>query len=70
MSGRLVDSDDLVGATEIAERLGLAQAQTVHNWRRRHDDFPKPIASLRQAMIWAWPDIEQWARSTGRLESD
>lgn len=66
--GRKVDAGDLVGAAEIAERLGLAQVQTVHTWRRRYPDFPTPIAQLRQAMIWSWPDIQDWAKSTGRAD--
>ena len=65
--GRKLDADDLVGAAEIAERLGLAQVQTVHTWRRRYDDFPEPVARLRQALIWSWPEIEAWAKRTGRL---
>ena len=59
--------DELVGAAEIADRLGLAQVQTVHSWRRRYSDFPEPVAQLGQALIWAWPEIEAWARRTGRL---
>ena len=64
---RRVRPEDLVGAAEIAERLGLAQSQTVHSWRRRYSDFPEPIARLRTALIWAWPDVERWAERTGRL---
>ena len=67
MSSRRVKVEDLVGAAEIAERLGLAQVQTVHTWRRRYEDFPEPVARLQTAMIWAWPDVELWARRTGRL---
>ena len=65
--GRKLDADDLVGAAEIAERLGLAQVQTVHTWRRRYDDFPVPVARLKQALIWSWPDVKAWARATHRL---
>lgn len=64
---RKVDPAELVGASEIADRLGLAQPQTVHAWRRRHADFPAPVAELQQALIWYWPDVEQWALATGRL---
>ncbi len=59
--------DELVGAAEIAERLGITEPRTVHLWRRRYPDFPPPVAQLRQALVWAWPDVERWARSTGRL---
>lgn len=65
--GRKLDADDLVGAAEIAERLALAQVQTVHTWRRRYQDFPEPVAQLKQALIWSWPDVEAWARATHRL---
>jgi transposase-like protein len=66
--GRKVDVDDLVGAAEIADRLDVAHRETIHVWRRRYPDFPQPVAELRQALIWSWPDVERWARSTGRLK--
>ena len=65
--GRAVDVDDLVGAAEIAERLGVSRSNVVHDWRRRHPDFPKPVTQLRTALIWVWPEVEAWARETGRL---
>jgi hypothetical protein len=65
--GRLVDSGDLVSASEIAARLGAKRPGVVHDWRRRHPDFPKPIARLALGYVWSWPDVEVWARSTGRL---
>jgi chromosome partitioning protein len=65
--GRRVDVTDLVGTAEIAERLGLARAETVLNWRTRYEDFPEPIARVSRAHVWAWSDIERWARATGRL---
>lgn len=57
----------LVGAAEIADRLGISHPQTVHLWRRRYPDFPQPVAQLRQALVWAWPDVKRWARRTGRI---
>jgi hypothetical protein len=68
--GRRLDVDNLVGAAEIAERLGLSHAESVHTWRRRYPDFPEPVAHLRQALIWHWPDVERWARRTGRLRKE
>jgi chromosome partitioning protein len=64
---RGVDAADLVGAAEIAERLGLAHVPSVHAWRRRYDDFPQPIRELKMGLIWRWSEIEVWARRTGRL---
>jgi hypothetical protein len=63
---REIDPSDLVGAPEIAERLGLARSQVVHNWRYRHADFPAPLVELRQGNVWYWPDIERWLVATGR----
>jgi chromosome partitioning protein len=65
--GRKVDVDDLVGTSEIAERLGVSRHQVVHDWRRRHRDFPQPVAQLKRGPIWSWRDVERWARATGRL---
>lgn len=65
--GRKVDVNELVGTGEIAERLGLARPETVHNWRNRYADFPKPIARISHTHVWAWSDVERWARATGRL---
>lgn len=58
--------DHLVGAAEIAERLGVQRPTVVHDWRRRHPDFPEPVARLKAGLVWAWPDVEKWARATGR----
>ena len=67
MAKREIDPGLLVGAPEIAERLGLARPQVVHNWRYRHADFPVPLAELRQGNVWYWPDIEMWLKATDRL---
>ncbi len=64
--GRQIDADGLVGAAEIAARLGVRRPQVVHDWRRRHADFPAPVATLHAALVWYWPDVEAWARRTGR----
>ena len=61
---------DLVGATEIAQRLGVSRPQVVYTWRRRLSGdkaFPAPIAELSMGLVWAWSDVEAWARRTGRL---
>jgi predicted DNA-binding transcriptional regulator AlpA len=61
-----VPTSYLVGAHEIAERLSLSHAQSVHTIRRRHTEFPQPVATLKTALIWDWREIERWAKSTGR----
>ncbi len=29
-------------------------------------DFPQPVATLKAGLVWAWPDVEKWAKATGR----
>jgi predicted DNA-binding transcriptional regulator AlpA len=60
--------DQLVGAVEIAERLGVGKSSVVHDWRYRHSDFPEPVAKVGSVFIWVWPDVEEWAKQTGRLK--
>ncbi len=68
--GRRVDVDQLVGAREIAERLGFKRTQVVHYFLRSDDSFPPPVFSVTEAQggarVWYWPDIKRWARRTGR----
>jgi len=56
---------DLVSVAEIAARSGRS-SNTVQSWRRRHRDFPLPVADLAAAPVWAWRDIAGWiaARSS------
>lgn len=61
--GRRLDVDQLVGAAEIAERLGIPDSTGVHALRRRNDDFPEPVAKLKTALIWFWPEVEAWAKA-------
>jgi hypothetical protein len=65
--GRKVDVDQLVGAEEIAERLGLTSVRRVHELRARNPEFPQPIKQLRRTMLFLWRDVEAWAKRTGRL---
>lgn len=59
--------DQLVGASEIVKRLGLKRTQVVHVWRRRYAEFPQPVATLDMGLVWYWPEVERWAKRTGRL---
>jgi hypothetical protein len=65
---RKVNVDDLVGAAEIAERLGYAHVESVHKLRSRHDDFPVPLKQLSQALVWDWNDVAAWAKSHNKLQ--
>lgn len=57
--------DFLMGATEIAELLGVTR-QRVQQLAKT-DEFPKPYDVLTMGAVWLKVDIEQWARDTGRI---
>ena len=57
----------LVGAHEIAERLSLSHAQSVRTIRKRHANFPAPVATLKTALIWDGHEIKAWASKTDRF---
>jgi predicted DNA-binding transcriptional regulator AlpA len=61
-----IDHEDLLNATEVAALLGLAHREAVATYRRRYDTFPEPIIKKGTCVLWHRPDIEAWARSTGR----
>ena len=60
-----VNTEDLVGAAEVARILGLSHHNSVSTYLRRYDDFPKPVVDLSESRIRLWlrQDIEQWADS-------
>jgi len=62
--GKKVEVENLVGAHEIAKRLGLKNPHTIHVWRTRHKDFPKPVAKLKVALIWDWIEVKSWVERT------
>ena len=63
-----INPTDLVGAHEIAERLGVAFPNIGHSWKRRLKDFPKPIVILSMGNIWNWKEVDAWAKKTTRLK--
>ena len=65
-----IDTTDIVGANEIAERLSVANAVTIHVWRTRHSEFPKPFLTLKAGMLWSWNEVETWAVKTKRIKEN
>jgi len=56
---------DPVGADDVADRLGVPR-NTVHVWRYR-GVLPEPSWTVSGRPCWNWPDVERWAKETGRL---
>lgn len=67
--GETLDSDDLVGAAEVAAILRLSHPSSVTTYLRRYADFPRPVVDLSASRVRLWrrQDIEAWDRQrTGR----
>lgn len=60
-----------VGEKEIGERLGVRK-QTVAMWLHRPPvvPLPPPRWTVSGNPAWNWPDVEAWARDTGRLPTN
>jgi predicted nucleic acid-binding protein len=63
--GTELETSVLVSVAEISERAGRP-INTVQSWRRRHPDFPAPVAQLAAGPIWHWPTIAEWIASRGK----
>ena len=65
-----IGQPDLVSVAEIATRAGRP-VNTIQSWRRRHRDFPAPVARLAAGPIWSWPSVANWisARASARVVS-
>jgi len=55
-----VTDDELAGAAEAADILGVSTVQVGRLARR--DDFPVPVARLKGGTIWRREDVERWGR--------
>jgi predicted nucleic acid-binding protein len=55
---------ELVSVAEISARSGRP-TNTIQSWRRRHGDFPAPIATLAAGPVWHWPAVSRWIASRG-----
>lgn len=63
-----VRTEDLIDARDVAEILGLSHYNSVHTYQRRYKDMPLPVVDRGRgrARLWLRPEIEAWARRTGR----
>ncbi len=60
-----MNTEDLIGAAEVAEILGLKHHNSVTTYLHRYEDFPRPVIDLSRSRIRLWlrQDIKAWARS-------
>ena len=59
-----VNTEDLIGAAEVADILGLAHHNSVSTYLRRYDDFPRPVVDLPKSRVRLWlrQDINKWRK--------
>lgn len=62
------NGSELVSVAEIAVRANRP-INTIQSWRRRHDDFPEPMASLAAGPVWLWPVVDAWIQGRGRARA-
>ncbi|SFC14370.1 HsdM family class I SAM-dependent methyltransferase [Streptomyces aidingensis] len=60
------EQDAEVTSAGIARLAGVGRA-AVSNWRRRHEDFPRPVGGTQTSPTFALPEIERWLRRNGKL---
>ncbi|GAA1283786.1 N-6 DNA methylase [Pseudonocardia aurantiaca] len=61
----MASPDPTVSTGDIA-RLGRVGRAAVSNWRRRHDDFPAPVAGTASNPRFALTEVEEWLRRNGK----
>jgi predicted DNA-binding transcriptional regulator AlpA len=55
----LPETLELVGIAEIAEMAGTRKSAVI-NWRKDHENFPKPVVILRAGPIFWKSQVETW----------
>ncbi|GAA5042961.1 hypothetical protein HNP84_002067 [Thermocatellispora tengchongensis] len=59
-------SDATVNAGDIARLAGVGRA-AVSNWRRRYEDFPRPVGGTATNPEFSLHEIEDWLRKNGKV---
>ena len=54
-----------VSASDIARIAGV-RPSAVSNWRRRHGDFPGPVAGTEKSPRFRLADVEEWLLAQGK----
>jgi hypothetical protein len=58
-----LDGEELVGAAEVASRLGLKRSRQVLDLRLHRFGFPNPVARTGRNLVWSWPQVASWAET-------
>jgi hypothetical protein len=69
---RHVEPDDLVTASEIAERLGRTResVRLIIGGKRGSGEFPAPYSHLRcRNRLWRWSEVAEWVGESSKEEA-
>ena len=58
--------DATVTAADIARLANVGRA-AVSNWRKRHEDFPRPVGGTATSPSFSLNDVRDWLRGQGKL---
>jgi prophage regulatory protein len=58
MSDVVRGSQDLMGVSELADRLGVSRQRAQQ--LTRGENFPQPLARLHQGPVWRTADVNRW----------
>jgi chromosome partitioning protein len=61
-------NQDLIGLHEIAELAGVTTA-AVGNWKKRFQDFPKPLKKLKSGPVFSQNQIKIWLKKRSSEEN-
>lgn len=61
-----MEEQAVVTSADVARLAGVGRA-AVSNWRRRYEDFPRPVAGSESSPGFRLPDVQAWLRAKGRL---
>ena len=66
----MAQGDATITLSQIAELAGV-RPSAVSNWRKRFDDFPRPIESAaRGSDLFRLSEVEDWLRKHGRFDPE
>ncbi|WP_370947188.1 N-6 DNA methylase [Amycolatopsis sp. cg5] len=57
--------DATVNLGDIARLVDVGRA-AVSNWRRRHEDFPRPVGGTASSPLFSLAEVEDWLRRNGK----
>lgn len=57
----------LLSVGDIAKMAGVP-SNTVHHWKDRYDDFPKPVSDPTSGNLYRRGAVTAWLKKTNRLK--